>query len=83
MQDIFESIRTNDLQSLVDCIKKGQDINKTHTNITPLQYAVLLGNLGITLFLIECGARYDSKELIAFANENDQEAIAEALSLVI
>lgn len=72
MQDIFESIRTNDLQSLVDSIKKGQDIDKTHTNITPLQYAVLLGNLSITLLLIECGARYDSKELIVFANENDQ-----------
>ena len=37
IQDIFESTRTNDLQSLVDSIKKGQDINKTHTNITPLQ----------------------------------------------
>ncbi|WP_300450360.1 hypothetical protein [Helicobacter typhlonius] len=83
MQDIFESIHTNDIQSLVDFIKNGQDINKTQTNITPLQYAVLLGNLGIILLLIECGARYDSGELITFAYENDQETIAEALKLII
>lgn len=83
MEDLFETIRTNDVQALVDSIKNGQDINKTHTNITPLQYAVSLGNLGIALLLIECGARYDAKEIITFANENDQEAVAEALSLVI
>ena len=53
MEDLFETIRTNDVQALVDSIKNGQDINKTHTNITPLQYAVSLGNLGIELLLIE------------------------------
>lgn len=84
MKDIYKAIKENDIAMLVDFIKNGRDLNVINEHaLTPLQYAILMGNLGITLLLIECGARYDSKELIVFANENGQDEISEALRLII
>ncbi|TLD80142.1 ankyrin repeat domain-containing protein [Helicobacter sp. MIT 05-5293] len=84
MRDIYKAIKENNMALLIDFIKSGQDLNiiNEHT-FTPLQYAILKGNLGIALLLIECGARYDSKELIIFADKTGQNEISEALKLVI
>lgn len=84
MQGLFKAIKDNNLSSLLDYIEQGGDLNiKNDLGDSALEYAIRSDNLGITLLFIECGARYDSNELILFADRINKVNIARALKIVI
>lgn len=63
MKNIFNHIRNNDLQGVINELEAGTNVNtKGWDNSIPLHYAVKLGHLGIVKELIGRGAYVDAKD---------------------
>ncbi|MBC6415641.1 MAG: ankyrin repeat domain-containing protein [Bdellovibrionales bacterium] len=73
------------LDSVLDLIKKGADVNSTDKDeATPLHYASLYGNKEVVVALIENGANLDAKNkkgetALHYASKSGNEKLAEFL----
>ena len=66
---LVAAIMRDDLEAVTEYVKSGADVNATHQNAPLLMWAALKGDLPLVEYLVNAGANFNKKGIIASADK--------------